>query len=122
MSAARIIGAAGGRARAEKLSPERRREIAQQAAAVRWDQERLNAWRAWPRRRIPLQDFAALPTDNPMTGAPWRSLDRNTGRWCLIEPLSDFVQMGLKYLPVIVLPPSMVPVTDDTISLTPSVA
>ena len=32
----RLGGKRGGRARAEKLSPERRREIARKAAAVRW--------------------------------------------------------------------------------------
>ena len=34
----RLGGAKGGKLRAEKLSPERRREIAQQAAAARWRQ------------------------------------------------------------------------------------
>lgn len=32
----RLGGLVGGKARAAKLSPERRREIAQQAAAARW--------------------------------------------------------------------------------------
>lgn len=32
-------GIKGGRARAKKLSPERRREIAQRAAAARWSKE-----------------------------------------------------------------------------------
>jgi len=32
----KLGGKKGGRMRAEKLSPERRREIAQQAAAARW--------------------------------------------------------------------------------------
>ena len=43
--AARLLGRLGGRnggkARAEKLSPERRKEIARKAARVRWDEKRL---------------------------------------------------------------------------------
>lgn len=34
--AAQAMGRKGGKARAEKMSPERRREIAQQAAQKRW--------------------------------------------------------------------------------------
>ena len=34
--AAKALGAKGGKARAEKLTPERRSEIAQEAAAKRW--------------------------------------------------------------------------------------
>ena len=34
--AAKALGAKGGRARAMKLTPERRREIARKAAATRW--------------------------------------------------------------------------------------
>ena len=34
--AAKALGAKGGKARAEKLSPERRAEIARKAAAKRW--------------------------------------------------------------------------------------
>src|SRR5207244_8120558 len=37
---ARRAGALGGRARAEALSPERRREIARLAARARWEQPR----------------------------------------------------------------------------------
>jgi hypothetical protein len=33
---AQALGSKGGRARMRKLSPERRKEIAQQAAAARW--------------------------------------------------------------------------------------
>jgi hypothetical protein len=36
--AAKALGAKGGRARAEKITPERRAEIARKAAAKRWDQ------------------------------------------------------------------------------------
>jgi hypothetical protein len=36
----RIGGLKGGRARAEKLTPEQRREIAQRAAAARWKNDR----------------------------------------------------------------------------------
>ncbi len=35
-SAAKALGARGGKARANKLTPERRKEIAQMAAAKRW--------------------------------------------------------------------------------------
>ena len=35
-SAAASLGSRGGKARAEKMSPERRREIAQKAAQTRW--------------------------------------------------------------------------------------
>ena len=35
-SAAASLGSLGGKARAEKMSPERRAEIARQAAAKRW--------------------------------------------------------------------------------------
>lgn len=35
----RLGGLRGGRARAEKLSPERRREIARKAAKARWSKE-----------------------------------------------------------------------------------
>ena len=35
-SAAAQLGSKGGKARAEKMSPERRKEIAQKAAARRW--------------------------------------------------------------------------------------
>jgi len=42
--AARILGALGaskgGKARAEKLSPDRRKEIARKAAKARWDKKR----------------------------------------------------------------------------------
>ena len=34
--AAKALGAKGGRARADRLTPERRAEIAQKAAAARW--------------------------------------------------------------------------------------
>ena len=34
--AAKALGAKGGKARAEKLTPERRAEIARKAAAARW--------------------------------------------------------------------------------------
>jgi hypothetical protein len=34
--AARALGRKGGRARADKMTPERRREIARKAAATRW--------------------------------------------------------------------------------------
>ena len=34
--AAKALGAKGGKARAEKLTPERRSEIAREAAATRW--------------------------------------------------------------------------------------
>ncbi|MEL6784870.1 MAG: RNA-binding protein, partial [Pseudomonadota bacterium] len=34
--AAKALGAKGGKARAAKLSPERKKEIAQKAAAKRW--------------------------------------------------------------------------------------
>ena len=37
-SAAAELGRKGGKARAEKMSPERRKEIAQKAAAKRWKQ------------------------------------------------------------------------------------
>ena len=37
--AAKALGAKGGRARAAKMSPERRREIARQAAQSRWSQK-----------------------------------------------------------------------------------
>lgn len=37
-----VLGAAGGRARANNLSPERRSEIARKAAAVRWN-KRINS-------------------------------------------------------------------------------
>ncbi len=36
----RLGGKKGGKARAEKLSPERRKEIARKAAKVRWDKKR----------------------------------------------------------------------------------
>lgn len=36
----RLEGKKGGKARAEKLSPERRREIARKAAKARWDKKR----------------------------------------------------------------------------------
>lgn len=36
-TAGQILGRSGGRARAEKLSPERRKEIAQKAANSRWN-------------------------------------------------------------------------------------
>jgi hypothetical protein len=36
----KLGGRKGGRARAEKLSPKRRREIAAKAARARWDKER----------------------------------------------------------------------------------
>ena len=35
----RLGGSKGGKARAEKLSPEQRKEIAQKAARKRWDQK-----------------------------------------------------------------------------------
>lgn len=35
-SAAASLGSRGGKARAEKMSPERRKEIAQKAAQTRW--------------------------------------------------------------------------------------
>ena len=35
--AAKALGAKGGEARARKLTPERRKEIAKKAAAVRWN-------------------------------------------------------------------------------------
>ncbi len=42
--AARLLGelgaSKGGKARAEKLSPERRKEIARKAAKARWDKKR----------------------------------------------------------------------------------
>jgi hypothetical protein len=37
--AAKALGAKGGRRRAEIVSPERRREIAQQASRARWSQK-----------------------------------------------------------------------------------
>ena len=37
--AAKALGAKGGRARAEKMTPERRAEIAKKAAATRWGRE-----------------------------------------------------------------------------------
>ena len=37
--AAKALGAKGGKARAEKLTPERRAEIAWKAAAARWSKE-----------------------------------------------------------------------------------
>ena len=37
--AAKALGAKGGKARAEKLTPERRSEIARKAAAKRWAKE-----------------------------------------------------------------------------------
>ena len=37
--AAKALGAKGGKARAEKLSPERRSEIAKRAARKRWDEK-----------------------------------------------------------------------------------
>ena len=36
------LGRKGGRARAEKMSPERRREIARLAATKRWEKDRKN--------------------------------------------------------------------------------
>jgi len=36
----RLGGRKGGKARAEKLSPERRKEIARKAARARWDKKR----------------------------------------------------------------------------------
>ena len=39
--AAKALGAKGGRARARKLSPERRKEISEKAAAVRWKNRRI---------------------------------------------------------------------------------
>jgi hypothetical protein len=36
----KLGGAKGGKARAEKLSPERRKEIARKAAKERWDKKR----------------------------------------------------------------------------------
>lgn len=45
---ARDVAAMGGRARAEKLSPARRSEIASQAAAARWGNNTSKArWAAW---------------------------------------------------------------------------
>ena len=38
--AAQALGAKGGRKRAETMSPERRSEVARQAAAKRWEQTR----------------------------------------------------------------------------------
>ena len=38
-SAAASLGSLGGKARAEKMSPERRTEIARKAAAKRWNRE-----------------------------------------------------------------------------------
>ncbi len=38
--AAQELGRKGGRARAEKISPERRREIAKKAAQARWSKDR----------------------------------------------------------------------------------
>jgi hypothetical protein len=40
VSLGRRGGLKGGKARAEKLSPERRREIAQKAVAVRWGKQK----------------------------------------------------------------------------------
>lgn len=37
----RLGGLKGGKARAEKLSPERRKEIAQKAIKARWDKNKL---------------------------------------------------------------------------------
>ena len=37
--AAKALGAKGGKARAKKLTPERRSEIARKAAAKRWDEK-----------------------------------------------------------------------------------
>ena len=37
----RLGGRNGGKARAEKLSPERRKEIARKATRVQWDEKRL---------------------------------------------------------------------------------
>jgi len=39
-SAAAQLGRKGGRARAEKMSPERRQEIARKAAAKRWAEKK----------------------------------------------------------------------------------
>jgi hypothetical protein len=39
-SAAATLGSKGGKARAEKMSPERRAEIARKAAAKRWSNEK----------------------------------------------------------------------------------
>ena len=38
--AAKALGAKGGKARAEKLTPDRRSEIARKAAAKRWDKKK----------------------------------------------------------------------------------
>ena len=38
-AAAKALGAKGGRARADQLTPERRREIAQKAAQSRWSRK-----------------------------------------------------------------------------------
>ena len=40
--AAQELGRRGGRARAERMSPERRREIARLAATKRWEKDRKN--------------------------------------------------------------------------------
>ena len=40
--AAKALGAKGGRARAKKLTPEQRSEIARQAATERWAKNKLN--------------------------------------------------------------------------------
>ena len=40
--AGRLGGLKGGKARAEKLTPEQRSEIAREAAKKRWDQKREN--------------------------------------------------------------------------------
>jgi hypothetical protein len=40
VSLGRLGGMVGGKARAEKLTPERRRKIASDAARVRWEKER----------------------------------------------------------------------------------
>jgi hypothetical protein len=40
-SAARVGGLAGGHARARKLSPERRKEIAEKASEARWKKARV---------------------------------------------------------------------------------
>lgn len=39
-SAAASLGSLGGKARAEKMTPERRAEIARKAAKKRWDQKK----------------------------------------------------------------------------------
>ena len=63
-------GRAGGRARAKSLSPERRREIAQQAIAARWSKRKAPAYThdfMYPSGTPQLEKVIIEPQAEPMS-------------------------------------------------------